>query len=347
VAWTATLDAPAIAAGVMDAERIYVPLDTGNLHAFDRETGERLWTSNATTVVSPAVAGAFDYTAGPDAVRRFDARTGGERSALALDSPAAAAPVFVQEMLVLATESGDVLGIRAEAGAIAWRRNVGSRTRHRPSVLEDYAVALTLDDSRVVVLDARSGEPLWERTLPGTLSAPAAARDRVFVGSTDNFFYAFDGQSGNERWRWRTGGDVVGAAAAEDRVYFISLDNILRCVNRDNGNQQWKAEAPTRPSVPPIPVGDVVVMAGIAPRLDGYVGKTGAVLGSYAATADLVGAPAIDANLQPFRVALAVFTRDSRVTALRPTRMMLPDPPLVPLLRLPGRELPPERRPTA
>jgi hypothetical protein len=39
-------------------------------------------------------------------------------------------------------------------------------------------------------------------------------------------------------------------------------------------------------------------------------------------------------------------TRDGSVTALRPTRMMLPDPPLVPLLELPGRELPPERPPT-
>jgi hypothetical protein len=38
--------------------------------------------------------------------------------------------------------------------------------------------------------------------------------------------------------------------------------------------------------------------------------------------------------------------RDGSVTALRPTRMMLPDPPLVPLPALPGRELPVERLPT-
>jgi len=169
----------------------------------------------------------------------------------------------------------------------------------------------------------------------------------VLVGSTDNFFYAFDAATGDDRWRWRTGGDVVGAAASHDRVYFASLDNILRCVDRESGNQQWKTDLPTRPAGPPFAVGDVVVVAGVSPRLDAYAGKDGEPSGSYLAGADLVGEPAIDPNLQPFQVALAVFTRDSRVAALCPTRMRLPDPPLVPLVTLPGRELPPERRPVS
>jgi hypothetical protein len=85
----------------------------------------------------------------------------------------------------------------------------------------------------------------------------------------------------------------------------------------------------------------------VAPRIDAFDGETGDAVGTYTAPTDLQGVPAIDADLQPFKVAMIILTRDARVTALRPTRMMLPDPPLVPLQALPGRELPPERLPPA
>jgi hypothetical protein len=165
----------------------------------------------------------------------------------------------------------------------------------------------------------------------------------VFVGSTDNFLYALDATSGDERWRWRTGGDVIGAAAAGERVYFASLDNVLRAVNRDNGNQLWKAAIATRPSSPPIAFDDVVVLTGVAPRVDAYDGRTGAALGTFTAPTDLEGAPVIDTTPKPFEVSVIVLTREGRLSALRPIGLMFPDPPLVPLLRLPGRELAPDR----
>jgi outer membrane protein assembly factor BamB len=254
---------------------------------------------------------------------------------------------LARALLIFPTEGGDVVAVDTHVRAVAWRQPLGVASTHPAAVLDSGGAVLTLPEGKVVALDSKTGKPIWERTLPGTLSAPAAGRNRVFVGSTNNFFYALDADSGREAWRWRTGGDVVGAAAAGDRVYFVSLDNILRAVNRDNGNQQWKAEVPTRPAAPPIPVGDVVVLTGVAPRLDGFVGKTGQVLGNYTAPAELQGAPAIDSNLRPFTVAFVALTRDGRITALRPTRMMLPDPPLVPLTTLPGREVPPERLPAA
>jgi outer membrane protein assembly factor BamB len=338
------MNAPPAATGVMDDERVYVPVQGGGLRAFARETGEPIWNAVVETNWPPVAGGMYLFIGSPGRVVAVDAATGDQQWARPLSADCSAPLLLAGDTIVAATESGEVLALRIEDGGVLWTRQLGSRTRHTLGRLAaPDAVVLVLDDDRIIVLEAKSGAVVWERSLPGTLSAPATSRDRVFVGSTNNFLYALDADSGDEAWRWRTGGDVVGAAAAGDRVYFVSLDNILRGVNRGNGNQQWKAQIPTRPSAPPIAIGDVVMMVGVAPRLDGFVGKTGAVLGSYTETSDLVGAPAIDENLQPFRVAMTVFTRDGRITALHPTRMLMPDPPLVPLLKLPGRELPPER----
>ena len=354
-AWSLLLDSPPAAAGVIDADRVYVALQGGGVRAFDRETGAPLWSSDLATAVPPVVSGSHVFVAAPEGIVALAAATGTRGWTHPLASPPSAPFASHDGALVVTTQEAEAIAIRETDGAVLWRRALRSPTKQpaatmrradsRDAPAAAYGVVLALDDSRVVAIDVKTGEPLWERSVPGTLSAPATARDRVLVGSTNNFLYALDSGSGREVWRWRTGGDVIGAAAAGDRIYFASLDNILRAVNRDNGNQQWKTEIPTRPSAPPIAVGDVVLTAGVAPRLDGFVGKTGEALGSYAAPTDLQGVPAIDPDLQPFRVTMVVFTRDGHLTALRPTRMMLPDPPLAPFQTLPGRELAPEKIP--
>ena len=341
--WTKTLEVAPSANGAMDAERIYVPLEGAGVRALRRDTGELVWSEPADTRSPLVVGGGLLYAALPDEIRGHTPATGAVRWSRRLEGPLSAPLAWVAGRVIVSTEAGDVLALRDVDGELVWRRALGSPTRYVPAVIPETAIALTLADGRVVTLNLETGEPVWERSFEGTLSAPATARDRVFVGSTDNFFYALDAETGREQWKWRTGGDVVGAAADGERVYFTSLDNVLRAVNRGNGNQLWKTAIPTRPSAPPIAFGDVVVLTGVAPRLDAYMGKTGAVVGMFAATTDLQGVPLIDTTPAPFEVALVALTRDGGVTALRPTKLMFPEPALVPLIKLPGRELPRER----
>lgn len=343
--WTKTLEAPPSAAGAMDDAHVYVPIEGAGVRAFRRDTGELVWSEPADTRWPLVVGGGLLFAALPDEIRGHDPASGHVRWSHRPEAALSAPLAWVEGRVIVPLETGDVVALRDRDGQVAWRRTVGSPVRHVPAVIPDTAIALTLADSRLVTLDLETGEAQWERTFEGTLSAPATGRDRVFVGSTNNFFYALDAESGAERWKWRTGGDVIGAAADGDRVYFASLDNVLRAVNRGNGNQLWKAAVPTRPSAPPKAFGDVVVLSGVAPRLDAYLGKTGAALGTFTAAADLQGVPLIDTTPTPFEVALIALTRDGRMTALRPTKLMFPDPALAPLLKLPGRELPREPRP--
>lgn len=328
----------------MDEDRVYVPVQGGTVRAFERETGAPVWMASVETTWQPAVGDGRVYVAGRDTLTALDASTGAERWVSRLEQPLTAPPAWSTGWLIASSAAGDVIAIRSDDGEIVWRRSLGATSRHTAMGADTGLLVLSVDGGRVIALNLTTGEPLWEETLPGTLSAPAVAKDRVLIGSTNNFLYALHAEDGRMVWKWRTGGDVIGAAADADIVYVASLDNVLRAVNRNNGNQRWKTEIPTRPSVPPIAFGDIVVLAGVAPQLDSFVGKTGAVQGNYRAPSDLQGAPLVDRTLTPYRVGIVVIARDGTMIGLRPVQMMLRDPPLAPLTGpLPGHTLPRER----
>jgi outer membrane protein assembly factor BamB len=344
-AWNRQFDVPPVTGGSMDAERVYVPLRTRGFHALSRQTGSLIWAEAIDLAQPPLVQADLLIAPLPDSLRGLDPTTGRMQWSQPLPRPLAGPLTPAGEVVLALTDAGELLAIRPRDGTVAWRMALGAGSKFSPAFLPPSLIVVALVDGRVVALDSKTGESIWEQKLPGILSAPAAGRDRVFVGSTNNFFYALNAKTGREEWKWRTGGDVVGAAVDNDRVYFVSLDNVLRAVNRGNGNQLWKIAIPTRPSLPPIAFDDIVVLTGVAPQVDAYNGKTGAALGSLTTTAELEGNALIDEDAKPFTIAVVTLTRDGRVSALRPIALMFPDPPLTPLMKLPGREVTADRPP--
>jgi outer membrane protein assembly factor BamB len=343
--WFRQFDVPPATGGSMDAERVYVPLRTDGLQVLSRKTGGVIWAARVDLAQPPHLEGDDLLVTLPESLRGLDPRTGRLQWELELPRPLVAPLTSAGDVVLALTDKGELIALRPQSGEVAWRQTFSADSKFAPAFFPPSLVAVSLTDGRVVALDAQSGSIVWEQKLPGSLSAPAIGRDRVFVGSTNNFFYALDAKDGREEWKWRTGGDVMGAAVDNDRVYFVSLDNVLRAVNRGNGNQLWKIAIPTRPALPPIAFDDIVVLMGVAPQVDAYNGKTGESLGSLTASAELEGPALIDRDPQPFTIAVVTLTRDGRVSALRPTALTFPDPPLTPLLKLPGRELPADRLP--
>jgi len=342
-AWTLTLPMAPSAAGAMDDRRVYIPLRQELLVAIGRETGLVSWTRALDTAFPPVVADGILFIAGRNAILALDATDGAEQWSVPIESAISAPLVWDSGWLIAIAEPGEVTAFRATDGHLVWRRSLGAASSHAAVPGGPAALYFSLADSRVVALALETGKPLWEQKLTGTISEPAVARDRVFVGSTDNFLYAFDDDSGRLEWRWRNGGDVIGAAADGDAVYFASLDNIIRAVNRGNGNQRWKKPTGTRPVLPPRAFGGIVLLPGLMPAITVFVGETGAVMGTHVGAGNLVGAPLVDPVLKPSRVALVTITREGVVEALRPAGMMFREAVLVPIPALPGRTLTRER----
>ncbi len=327
----------------MDDAHVYVALREYTLAALHRESGVIAWTWAGDIVSSMATGDEELFLVTDGGLRAIDAATGYERWTVPIGARVTAPIVWEQGWIVLAVEPGELLGVRASDGQLVWRQPLGALTTSPPAFGGSGAVFVSLADGRLAALALETGARMWERTLGGTLSPPAATRDRVFVGSTDNFFYALNGATGRDEWRWRNGGDVVGAAVDDEIVYFASLDNILRAVNRGNGNQRWRKPTGTRPVLPPLAFRGVVVVPGLMPAVTVFVGATGAVMGTHAATGDLAGPPLVDPAVRPFLVSLITVTREGVVDAFRPAGLMFRETAAVPVTALPGRGLVRER----
>lgn len=342
-AWHAVLPAAPSADGALDPERVYVPLDNGRVIALDRETGAHRWTAELLTRWPPLVADGQVYIAASQAVSALDAATGATRWRATLPREVMGPMAMGAGRLLVLVSPDEVWALHPADGSQLWRRALGGEAR-ASGIAADHASAYVSAPGAVVSLALVDGQLRWRQALAGMLSVPAVARDRVFVGSTENFLYALDPETGSHEWHWQAGGDVIGARVDGDRVYYATLDNILFAINRGNGNQLWKEDIGMRPSVPPSAFGGIVVVSGID-RLATFDARTGARIADWNAPDRLQGSPLVDPALRPFRVAIVAITRDGRAIALRPTGMLFAEGVPVPLAALPGRPLLREPRP--
>ena len=346
MAWTVTLDAPPAAAGAMDDARVYIPQRNEQITALDRQTGAVAWVRSIETVWPLVVGNDMVFLAASDEFHALDASTGITRWRIPLEQPLLAPLIFDTGWIIAVMERGDVIGLRATDGAEIWRHRLGNDApRAAPVAGESDVLYVSLDRGQIVALSLTDGHELWRQTVPGNLSAPAWAPGRVFVGTTDNVFYALNSRNGSIAWKWRSGGDVIGAAADDGLVVFASLDNVIRGVNVSNGNQRWRKATGTRPVVPPRTFGRLALLAGTSPTLAGFAAKDGAPVGTYLAPGTLEGAPLIDPALRPYAVAAALIMRDGQVIGLYPVAMLYREQPAVPLAALPGRTLQRELKP--
>jgi len=346
-AWLVTLSSAPSGAASMDETRVYIPLEGEHIVALDRATGDMVWMIDIESNWPPLVSNGVLYIAASDELHAIDAATGNRKWRVPLGrgpmSPLAAA----NDTIVALVSPDGVGAFRSSDGQLIWQKSLGGKAAPASMWVDAGRVFVAIGD-RLLRLELSDGTVRWDRTLPGPLRSPIAAKGRVFVGSTSNAFYSVDQNDGEVRWTYRVGGDIVGASVDRDLVYVASLDNVLRAFKQSNGNQVWKHALPTRPVAPPEAVGGIIAVSGLAYPVSTFNAKTGVPLANLDPSVDL-GRPKflaptlITPTLRPFTVALVVISRDGRVLGQRPVAMMFRDPPLDALVTLPGKPLERER----
>ncbi len=289
-AWTVTLPGTPVAAPAVDAEAAYLLLDGPRLAAIALRDGAAMWSVAIGDVVAPpATADGLVLLAHHEEIEARAARDGSVRWRVPTDGTAAA-PLHSQGgWLLVVTEAGRAIMLRAATGETLWTRSLGASTRIQP-VVAGRQVYLALRDGRVAALALETGKPLWEARLPAEGTTLHPLGDRLFVGASNRFFYCLSSDRGKMKWRWRTGASIVGATAVDaDRVYFVSLDNVLRALNRTGGDQRWKSALPHRPTGGPFLIGQVLFVPGVSSELPTFRAGDGKPAGSVKLAGEVPG----------------------------------------------------------
>ena len=303
---------------------------------YDLARGTLLWVASASSTMGPAAGDGLIFLAKPGTLAALSATDGSTAWEVPFMDTLAVPLVWDNGWLVAATSASAIFAFRASDGHLIWHRDIGSAAHTAPTLAADRVYVPTVD-ARVVALRVETGAPLWEHRLPGAANEIHALDERMYVGSTDRFFYCLNTDDGREQWRWRTGGDAIGRPVVDERtVYFVSLDNVLRGLNRNSGVQRWKSPLPLRPTSGPVKVGNTIVVTGVAPMLRAYNAQDGKPAGDLPTPGE-IAAPlhVLNDSTRPLPMLILV-TRDivkgATVTAL--TRSM--DPAIVPVAPLPN-----------
>jgi outer membrane protein assembly factor BamB len=330
--WSRSLNGILSAGPAFNGARGYFPIDGDRLTAYDVVEGREMWTAAVRARSRPVAGDGLVFVESADALMGLSEADGSAAWRLPFPEPLAVPLVWDNGWLVAAGASGTVIALRAVDGYVVWRRDVGARV-HAPPALAADRVYLSTEDARVVALAVETGQQVWERRLGGPGHEILAFDDRLYVGSTDNFFYCVLTADGRVAWRWRTGADVIGLPVADDRrVYFVSMDNVLRALDRQSGSQQWKRALPLRPTAGPVHAGGTLLVSGLAPTLQAYSARDGAPLGEIKAGGALAAPPHPIASTLPM-VAFAV--RDIAGDRLQAVARRV-EPAVVPVAPLPN-----------
>ena len=188
---------------------VLIPSYDHQLYAFDRVTGELVWSFSAeegivggvTVHEGVAYFGASDYR-----IYAVDVATG---------EPVWDAPF--------------------ETGNWVWGA---------PAVDDAWVYVGSMDHS-VYALDRQTGALVWQQELGSSIPGAVTLADGVlYAGSVDNALYALDADDGSEVWKASLGDWVWGKPVVEgDYVYVTSLDGKVHGLSVTDGSPRWAAIA--------------------------------------------------------------------------------------------------------
>jgi outer membrane protein assembly factor BamB len=282
----------------LDGERVFAAGYNGNIAAFDVKSGKRLWTNDTKLQLTGGPgAGAGLVVAGArfGDVVALDSSTGVRKWQSRINSEILSAPLVTAQHVLLRTVDGRVSSFSVADGKLEWSAEqqvprLSLRGAGVPAIAGEAVIA-GFDNGRIMALQQRNGDTIWEVTV-----APPSGRselDRLVdidsaVKTVGNDIYAvtfqgkvarIDLETGQVQWS-RDMSSYSGLASDEDGIYVTSSQGGVVKIGRRTGVEMWKMESLLhRRLSPPGVVGNLVAAAdlkGIVHFLDTATGTLAA-----------------------------------------------------------------------
>jgi outer membrane protein assembly factor BamB len=207
----------------IDGETLFASDIKGQVSAYNRFNGKRLWRTDLDQDLSAGVGVGFGIA-------------------------------------LLGSYSGEVIALDSDSGAELWRAQLSSEILSAPQSNGKY-VAVQTQNSKIYGLDAKTGEQLWhyenpmpKLTLRGT-AAPVITDTAVYAGFSNGKLMAFNPANGLLLWEKRIASskgrtdlekvvDIDGTPQLVDSILYVaSLNGRVAALSRGDGRPLWAKDA--------------------------------------------------------------------------------------------------------
>jgi outer membrane protein assembly factor BamB len=260
--------------------RLFVTTGAGRLFALNAETGETVWTYDASAPMraGPTVRDGRVYAVTiVNETVALAARDGGELwTHQGIEEQAgllgSASPAVTGASVLVAYSSGELYALLPQNGRSLWSDSlagiartdsVANLTDVRAKPVADgnriYAIS---NANRMAAIDTRRGARVWDKRLSG-IEMPWIAGDWVFVVTAQSELLALERETGRIRWvsqlaRWEDpedkDGPIVwqGPVLAGDRLVLLGSNGQAVSVSPYDGEVLGAIDLPGTPAVPPV-----------------------------------------------------------------------------------------------
>ncbi len=262
-----------------DKDRLYVTDGFGYLLALNPANGQKIWQVqlDVPARASPTIADGKIYVVTLAnqliAMNATDGSViwrhqGDQTTAGLLGAPS---PAVVGTTVIVTYSSGDIVALRAENGEESWGDNVTGLNLQRGvtklsdirglPVIDNDKVIVANASNRVMVLDMRSSDRVWQREL-GSFNTPWVAGGFIFMVTTQNDIVALKQADG--KMRWATGLDRftdsdhktpvlwAGPILAGGRLIVVGSNQMMIEIDPSKGTIIRQTETGDNVQIPPI-----------------------------------------------------------------------------------------------
>jgi outer membrane protein assembly factor BamB len=237
---------------------VYAGGHKGEVVALNAETGQRLWKVNTKMALSagPGVGdGVVVFGSSDGNVVVLDAATGAERWRHAVSSEVLARPLVAAGMAIVRTVDGRLQSLSLTDASQKWVVQEAvpalSLRGTAPAVLVGEATIAGFDNGRVLAVDLKSGETLWN-----TLVSPPQGRTElerlvdldsdIQAAGDDVFVVGFQGRAAmlaresGQIWWAKDISSYRGFGMDDDNLYITNANGGVVAFKRRDGGPVWE-----------------------------------------------------------------------------------------------------------
>ena len=208
---------------LVDAGIVFVGADNGAVAALRAESGGQMWRANLRSSIAESLVDAGAHViviTANDSVFALRKNDGAVIARGTVPATPSATPALHAGTLVVATQTGAVLGIDANTLVTKWQVRANGPVMTSPAIASDGTVYIASRSGTLYRIT--NGELHAVETLDHSVSSLTMTRDHFLLGSYDGTLLAVD-RSGDVAWKHKFNDSIVAPVAVRDQAIYVPL----------------------------------------------------------------------------------------------------------------------------